>query len=133
MLTTTLLTFGVALTAFLVTAIPSAHAQYFGGESGALTKEQLAFCEQYGINPCTQNNILAKERLLGAQNNPSGSETPMLSTLGEPTITENGNNVSSQIPMDWSIIGIVIVAVVAVVAVAIVAIKIKHPTHAEKV
>lgn len=60
---------------------PQAFAQYFGGDSASLTQEQLDFCEQYSITPCTQSNILAKERLLDAQANPStGSGTPMLST-----------------------------------------------------
>jgi hypothetical protein len=64
-----------------VTSTPQAFAQYFGGSSEPLTKEQLDFCAQYNIEPCSQNNILAKERLLGAQANPStGSGTPMLST-----------------------------------------------------
>jgi hypothetical protein len=58
-----------------------AFAQYFGGGSEPLTKEQLDKCTQYKIDPCTQNNIIAKERLINAQNNPStGSGTPMLST-----------------------------------------------------
>jgi hypothetical protein len=64
-----------------VTSAPQAFAQYFGSGSEPLTKEQLDFCAQYSIDPCTQNNILAKERLLGAQSHPStGSGTPMLST-----------------------------------------------------
>ena len=66
-----------------VGSTPQAFAQYFGGDSGSLSQEQLAFCEQYKIDPCTQNNILAKERVLGAQttqygNNPAGSGTPYL-------------------------------------------------------
>ncbi|HEX2014645.1 MAG TPA: hypothetical protein VLA68_05395 [Nitrososphaera sp.] len=61
--------------------IPQAFGQYFGGDSAPLTEEQLAKCEQYDIEPCTQNNILAKERLIAAQNNPStGSGTSMLSS-----------------------------------------------------
>ena len=80
----TLIALGIVATVFTAVgagSTPQAFAQYFGGDSGTLSEEQLAFCEQYGINPCTQNNILAKERLLGAQANPStGSGTPMLST-----------------------------------------------------
>jgi hypothetical protein len=58
-----------------------AFAQYFGGDSAPLTQEQLAKCEQYDITPCTANNILAKDRLLAAQANPStGSGTSMLSS-----------------------------------------------------
>lgn len=62
--------------------VPLAFGQYPGGTGGEpLTQEMLDKCEQYGIVPCTQNGILAKERLIGAQNNPStGSGTPMLST-----------------------------------------------------
>jgi hypothetical protein len=74
----------IGMMATLFTAVgmgstPQAFGQYFGGDSAALTQDQLDFCEQYGISPCTQNNILAKERLLGAQANPStGSGTPYL-------------------------------------------------------
>ena len=64
-------------------SIPVAFGQGYPGGTGGepLTQEMLDKCEQYGIVPCTQNGILAKERLLGAQANPStGSGTPMLST-----------------------------------------------------
>lgn len=76
----------IGMMAALFTAVgmgstPQAFAQYFGGDSAPLTQEQLAKCEQYDISPCTQNNILAKDRLLAAQANPStGSGTSMLST-----------------------------------------------------
>lgn len=71
----------MAALAVAVSTPIAANAQYFGGGGEALTQEQLDYCEQYSINPCTQNNILAKERLLAAQANPStGSGTPMLST-----------------------------------------------------
>lgn len=61
------------------------HAQYGGGGGGATTAtpEQLAQCEQLGIerSNCNENTILAKERVSAAQQNPStGSGTPMLST-----------------------------------------------------
>ena len=60
---------------------PQASAQYFGGGGEPITQEMIDKCDQYGIVPCTQNGILAKERLLQAQANPStGSGTPMLST-----------------------------------------------------
>ena len=60
-----------------------AYGQYFGGGGEKLTQQQLDYCKQYQINPCTQTNILAKERVLGAQttqygNNPEGSGTPYL-------------------------------------------------------
>jgi hypothetical protein len=45
----------------------TASAQHFGGDSATLTQEQLDKCEEYGINPCTQNGIVAKERLMAAQ------------------------------------------------------------------
>jgi hypothetical protein len=45
----------------------TASAQYFEDGSEAPTQEQLNKCEEYGINPCTQNGILAKERLMAAQ------------------------------------------------------------------
>jgi hypothetical protein len=76
----------IGMMAALFTAVgmgstPQAFAQYFGGDSAALTQEQLDKCATYNINPCTQNGILAKERLIAAQQNPStGSGTSMLST-----------------------------------------------------
>jgi hypothetical protein len=64
-----------------------ASAQYGGGggEGAPLSEEQLAFCEQHQIQPCTETNILAKQRLLDTQNTqygnaPEGSGTAMLST-----------------------------------------------------
>lgn len=82
---------GLGIMAALFTAVgvgstPQAFAQYFGGGAEPLTQEQLDYCAQYEITPCTQNNILAKERVLGAQNtqygnNPEGSGTPYLKGL----------------------------------------------------
>lgn len=47
---------------------PNAYAQYFGGgDDESLTQEDREKCAQYGIDPCTKNGILAKERLLAAQ------------------------------------------------------------------
>ena len=80
----------LGITAALFTAVGAgstqqAFAQYFGGGGEALTEAQLDKCERLEINPCTQNNILAKERVLSAQgttygNAPEGSGTAMLST-----------------------------------------------------
>jgi|Tabmets5t2r1_1033131.scaffolds.fasta_scaffold16302_1 hypothetical protein len=60
------------------------HAQYgVGGGGTTATPEQLAQCEQLGIerSNCNENTILAKERVTAASENPStGSGTPMLST-----------------------------------------------------
>ena len=71
----------------------SAYAQYGGdqgvtttpqgGSSGTATQAQLKECQQLGITAgeCNDNNILAKRRLIAAQQNPStGSGTPMLTT-----------------------------------------------------
>jgi hypothetical protein len=80
----TLMALGIMAALFTAVGMgstPQAFAQYFGGDSAPLTQENLDYCEQYGINPCTQNNILAKERLIAAQQNPStGSGTSMLTT-----------------------------------------------------
>jgi hypothetical protein len=61
-----------------------AHAQYGGVESTtAPTEEQQAKCDKYDIpqSQCTELSILAKERLIAAQENPStGSGTSMVST-----------------------------------------------------
>jgi hypothetical protein len=75
-------TMAALFTALGVGSVPQAFSQYPGGTGGEpITQEMLDKCEQYGIIPCTQNGILAKERLLQAQANPStGSGTPMLST-----------------------------------------------------
>jgi len=123
--------------------VASSSAQYYGGGSESVTKEQQDFCIKYEIDPCTEVNILAKERVLSAQNTqygniPEGSGSPggptntPSQTIGEATVTDNGYH-PPQIPMDWSTIGIVIVSIVAVVAVSVVAIKIKRPATAEKV
>jgi len=80
----TLMALGIMAALFTAVGMgsaPQAFAQYFGGDSAPLTQEQLDYCEQHSINPCTQNNILAKDRLLAAQANPStGSGTSMLTT-----------------------------------------------------
>jgi hypothetical protein len=59
-------------------------AQYnVGGGAQVATPEQVEECKRIGIPEftCTEQNILAKKRLLNAQANPStGSGTPMLST-----------------------------------------------------
>jgi hypothetical protein len=71
-------------TAVGVGSTQQAFAQYIGGggEGAPLTQEQLDFCEQYQIHPCTENNILAKKRLINAQANPStGSGTPYFTGL----------------------------------------------------
>jgi hypothetical protein len=65
-------------------SVQLAHAQYGGIDAtvGA-TPEQLAECEQLDIPRavCYENNIIAKKRLIAAQESPStGSGTPMLST-----------------------------------------------------
>jgi hypothetical protein len=76
----------IGMMAALFTAVgigftPQASAQYFGGDSAPLTQEQIDKCATYKINPCTQNGILAKERLIAAQQNPStGSGTSFIST-----------------------------------------------------
>lgn len=62
------------------------HAQGGYGSAGGtdiVTEQTLEKCEQYEIPraQCTENTVLAKERLTYAQDNPStGSGTPMLST-----------------------------------------------------
>lgn len=72
-------------TAVSVPVLPAAHGQYGveGSPVAGATQEQLEECDQYGIPraECTENAILAKRRLIYAQDNPStGSGTPMLST-----------------------------------------------------
>ena len=62
-------------------SVPAVYAQY-GSQQTGVTEEQLAECEELGIEraQCTDNNILAKRRLIYAQettygNNPEGSGT----------------------------------------------------------
>src|SRR5262245_40546989 len=55
----------------------------YGGGRGTASPEQLQECATLGIdrNECNDTTLLAKRRLIAAQNNPStGSGTPMLST-----------------------------------------------------
>ena len=69
-----------------VTSMQPSYAQYVdnnGGSAGTATTEQLARCEQLKIsrNQCTDNTILAAERVQSAKettygNNPDGSGTP---------------------------------------------------------
>lgn len=71
-------------TAAAIAPVP-AYAQYGieGNPMAGASEEQLAECEQYGIerSQCNEHNILAKRRLTYAQENPStGSGTPMIST-----------------------------------------------------
>ena len=56
---------------------------YTGGTTGGepITQAMIDKCAQYNIVPCTQNSILAKDRLLQAQANPStGSGTSFISS-----------------------------------------------------
>lgn len=85
MKTPALMALGTMAALFTVVGIgsaPQAFSQYPGGSGGEpITQAMLDKCEQYGIVPCTQNGILAKERLTQAQQNPStGSGTSMLAT-----------------------------------------------------
>lgn len=81
----TIVAVGMMATLFAAVGIgstPQAFAQYFGG-GGTASPEQIEECKTLGIeeNQCSDTTILAKKRLINAQNNPStGSGTPMLST-----------------------------------------------------
>jgi hypothetical protein len=74
----------VAVFATPVIVLQTAYAQgLYGGGAGSATPEQLQQCEELGIdrNECNDTTILAKNRLIYAQQNPAtGSGTPMLST-----------------------------------------------------
>ncbi len=74
----------VAVFATPVIVLQTAYAQgLYGGGAGTASPEQLKDCEQLGIdrNECNDTTILAKRRLIAAQDNPlTGSGTPMLST-----------------------------------------------------
>jgi hypothetical protein len=79
------LAYGLSLIAVLGAAVSiPAFAQYTpGGGAQVASPEQIKECEQLGIPvfTCTEHQILAKKRLINAQQNPStGSGTPMLST-----------------------------------------------------
>jgi hypothetical protein len=79
------LAYGLSLIAVLGAAVSiPAFAQYVpGGGAQVASPEQIKECEQLGIPTftCTEHQILAKKRLINAQQNPStGSGTPMLST-----------------------------------------------------
>jgi hypothetical protein len=77
----------LAAMAVLTSTTGIAYAQYGGaptsGSIGTASPEQLQLCDQLGIprGNCSDQTILAKQRLTAAQENPaSGSGTPMLST-----------------------------------------------------
>lgn len=86
----TLMALGVMAALFTAVGVgstPQAFAQYFGGDSAPLTQTQLDKCARYEINPCTQNGILAIERRIAAEQNPStGSGTSMLTTETGTTV-----------------------------------------------
>jgi hypothetical protein len=74
----------VAVFATPVIVLQTAYAQgLYGGGGGTATPEQLKECDSLQIpqSECNDTTILAKRRLIAAQDNPStGSGTPMLST-----------------------------------------------------
>jgi hypothetical protein len=112
-----LLTLGSVLTSFLTLSISTVYAQYYPLDNGEqVSTEQRIFCVQNEIYPCTQNNILAKQRV--ATNGPDYQQDPA--------------SPQSQM-MIWLFLGVIIVAVISVAAMAIVVIKIKRPPHAKKV
>lgn len=87
----------VALAAFVAavsaSSIQAAYGQGYGGEGGDIvTEETLAKCDQYGIpvEQCTERYLLARERLITAQettygNDPFGSGTSMVSQEANTT------------------------------------------------
>jgi hypothetical protein len=76
----------IAVGILAVTSAQQSYAQYgdnSGGSPGTASTEQLARCDQLKIsrNQCTDNTILAAERVQSAKettygNNPDGSGTP---------------------------------------------------------
>jgi hypothetical protein len=75
----------IAAGILVVTSMQPSYAQYVdnSGSAGTATTEQLARCDQLNIsrNQCTDNTILAAERVQYAKettygNNPDGSGTP---------------------------------------------------------
>jgi hypothetical protein len=79
-----------ALIAGLLLAFASsaqaAHGQYGGNLGTAVTEEQIAECQELGIDrqECNEHNILAARRVAIAHQNPaSGSGTPMISLGGD--------------------------------------------------
>lgn len=95
---------------------------YFGGsvytEGGEpLTQDQKDYCAENNIDPCTNNNILAKEHI----------------NIGGPANGANGGtNYESVSQLQWLILGIGLVSVGIVVGVVIFVVKIKRLTRAEK-
>jgi len=47
----------------ILVSITPAFAQYYSQGSDPLSPDQIKFCEQNNIEPCTQINILAKENV----------------------------------------------------------------------
>lgn len=73
-----IIAFTLSLALLLPSFVYTAHAQYFGGGGEPLTKEQQDFCAQHDVNPYTQNNILAKERVMAAQQASSQQESAII-------------------------------------------------------
>jgi hypothetical protein len=109
--------FALVTMCILLDSTTFAHAQAPHSEGGEpLTQDQKDYCTKYHIDPCTQNNILAKERI----------------NIGGPGTQGTPANQPLQ-PTDWLIIGIGIGSIIAMVAVGIVVIKMKRAPHARKV
>jgi len=77
-----LIVMAIAAGVLAVASVQQSYAQY-GGSSGTATQEQLARCNELGIdrNQCNDSTILAKERWFAVQkttygNDPEGSGTP---------------------------------------------------------
>jgi hypothetical protein len=65
----------IATGILVVTSIEQSYAQYGTGGAGTASQEQLLRCDELGIdrNQCNDVTILAKERLLYAQQTPYGN------------------------------------------------------------
>jgi hypothetical protein len=93
-------------------SITPAFAQYYSQGSDPLTPDQIKFCQQNNIDPCTQNNILAKERVY----------------TGGPGTRQTTEQVNPLSPINMLFLEIGIVSLIGAIAVAFVAKTVRRPS-----
>lgn len=108
--------FILTTTCIFLTSATLVYAQAPHSEGGdSLTQDQLDYCAKYHIDPCTNNNILAKERV----------------DIGGPGTHGIPANQPLQ-PTDWLMVGIGTGATSALVAVGIFVIKMKREARTNR-
>lgn len=108
--------FVLVILGFLFVSMTSAYAETYSQGGDRLTQEQKDYCANYQIDPCTQDNILAKQRIVS------------------PSVGDNGITANQGLqPNDWLFLGIGIGSVIAATVVGIVTLKMKRTAHIDNV